>query len=73
MVEINGAKRLLTNLVVVSAFPVIVVVITPMTVDRVIDVAADNPLITAGIVAFAVFFVLFGKSSSGTHHIGHAP
>lgn len=62
--ELASPKKMATNAVVLAAIPVIIILVSPITVETVIDRAVDNPLITAGIVLVAVVLVLFGKSSA---------
>lgn len=62
--ELASPKKMVGNAVVLAAIPVIIIFVSPITVEMVTDQAIDNPLITAVVVLIAILLILFGKSTS---------
>lgn len=63
--DLASPKKMVTNTVVLVAIPGIIIFVSPISVELVIDQASENPLITGVDVLVAILLILFGKRSQG--------
>lgn len=66
--ELASPRKMIMNAVVLTGLPAIVIFVSPLTVELVIEQAIDSPLITGGVVLLFGYLVLFGTTAPGVRH-----